>query len=149
MDHAVTVRAKQPKITNFRLVARFQRVDGLGVMAFDEAFAVVPISLAEVKPTGLTSQSTERSECASLLGLDQCRVALVAPVHRGNNPALLRLLNPIPGYVRDGFSVLRISERLPNGLCHFVATLGIGGKCVPHFLLRLAAPRQPALAGAR
>jgi hypothetical protein len=78
-------------------VAGFQRVNGLGVMALNEAFAVVPITLAEVKPAGFTSQFTERGQRLFLLGLDQCRVALVAAVQRGDNPAFLRLLNPIPG----------------------------------------------------
>jgi hypothetical protein len=42
MDHAVTVGAQQTQIPHLRLVAWFQRVDGLGVMTFNEALAVAP-----------------------------------------------------------------------------------------------------------
>jgi hypothetical protein len=48
-------------------------------------------------------------------------------------------------WVRDRFAVLRGGERLANGLRHYMATLRIGGKRVPNLLLRLSAPRQPAL----
>jgi hypothetical protein len=34
MDHAVTVGAKQTKISGLRFVVWFQRVNGLGVMTF-------------------------------------------------------------------------------------------------------------------
>ena len=97
MDHAVTVGAQETKIPDLCLVAGFQRVNGLGVMALNEAFAVVPITLAEVKPTGFARQLTKHCQRTSLLSLDQCRVAPVAAVQRGDNPAFLRLLNPIPG----------------------------------------------------
>jgi hypothetical protein len=49
--------------------------------------------LAEVKPAGFARQATERSQRLFLLGLDQCRVALVAAVQRGDDPTFLRLLN--------------------------------------------------------
>ena len=38
MDHAVTVGAQETKIPDLCLVAGFQRVNGLGVMALNEAF---------------------------------------------------------------------------------------------------------------
>jgi hypothetical protein len=49
MDHAMTVGAQKTKIPGLCFIAGFQRVNGFGVMAFDEAFAVVAITLAEVK----------------------------------------------------------------------------------------------------
>ena len=45
MDHPMTVGAQEAKVTNPCFVAWFQRVNGLGVMAFDKAFAVVAISV--------------------------------------------------------------------------------------------------------
>ena len=72
-------------------------MNGLGVMAFDEAFAVVPISLAKVQPAGFTRQSTERSQRPLFFGLHQCRIAFVSAMQRSDNLAFLRLLNPIPG----------------------------------------------------
>ena len=93
MDHAMTVGTQQTKVPGLCFVAWLQRVNGFGVMAFDEAFAVVAITLAEVKPAGFARQATERSQRLFLLGLDQCRVALVAAVQRGDDPTFLRLLN--------------------------------------------------------
>src|SRR5215469_14593983 len=100
----------------------------------------------EVKSASLAGQSTERSQSLPLFGLNQCRIALVAAVQRSDHPALFCLLNPFPAQVSDGFVLLRAGERLSNGLGHRVATLGIGGKFVPHPFLRLAAAREPAFA---
>jgi hypothetical protein len=147
MDHAVTVGAQETKIPDLCLVAGFQRVNGFGVMALDETFPVVAITLAEVKTAGFARQSTERSQRLFPLSLDQGRIAFVAVVQRGDNPALLRLLNSILGSVGDDFAVFRVGERLTNGPRHCVATLRSGGKCVPDLLLRLPpreSPRLPA-----
>ena len=59
MDHAVTIGAQKAKIADLCFVAGLQRVDGFGVMAFYEAVAMVPITLAEVKPAGFARQLTK------------------------------------------------------------------------------------------
>jgi hypothetical protein len=69
MDHAMTVGAQKTKVPGLCFIAWFQRVNGFGVMAFDEAFAVVAITLAEVKPASFARQSTERSQRLFLLSL--------------------------------------------------------------------------------
>jgi hypothetical protein len=45
VDHTVTVGAKQPKILHLCFVAGLQGVNGVGVMAFDEALVVTPMML--------------------------------------------------------------------------------------------------------
>jgi hypothetical protein len=39
MDHAMTVGAQKTKVPGLCFIAWFQRVNGFGVMAFDEVFA--------------------------------------------------------------------------------------------------------------
>ena len=125
MDHAVTVRAQQPKVYYLRLLAGSQRVNRLGMVAFDKAFASVPVSLVKVKPAGLASQSPQLSKRASLPCLDQRRLALVPPVHCRDNAALFRFLNCIAARIDYSLALSGDSKGLANGLRRSVATFGI------------------------
>jgi hypothetical protein len=80
MDHAMTVRAQKTKVLGLCFIAWFQRVNGPGVMALYEAFTVLPIALAEVKPAGFARQLTKHGQRTPLLSLHQSRVALVTAV---------------------------------------------------------------------
>jgi hypothetical protein len=55
-------------------------VNGVGVMALDEAFTPVSVPFTEVKSARLAGQAAERGKRPLLLSLNECRIAFIAPV---------------------------------------------------------------------
>jgi hypothetical protein len=131
VDHPVAVGAQETQVPHSCSVAGLQRVHGLDVMAFYEAFATLAVPLLEVKSTGFARQFAELGEGVSLLGVNERRVAFLTAMHCRDNPALFGFLDLIAGRLRDGFTFLSAGEHLPNSFRHLVAPLGITRKRVP------------------
>jgi|HubBroStandDraft_6_1064221.scaffolds.fasta_scaffold1593623_2 hypothetical protein len=80
MDHPVAVGAQQPEITCLGLLAWFQGVKRLGVVALDEPFPMLSVPFAEVEAASLAGQATKHAQRMFLLCLNDPRVPLIASV---------------------------------------------------------------------
>ena len=90
MNHAVTVRAHQAQVLQFRTHTWLQVAQRYGVMTLNERLPTLAVYDREVKITYLTAELSAISENQVLLALDQTRISFTVVMRPSEDSPFFR-----------------------------------------------------------